>query len=139
MLKFGSFGFSNPEVSSFAGSEFYPLLWSKNFWCAYSPPLGDVMVLSTTLVRRHGGGLDGSRPRLGLGRRLRCARTRASPSIPGPRRGRAVRGVPAFRPAARCSGKEATAAAGNTGGAMGSCRRGRHEGREKGLGVLGLL
>jgi hypothetical protein len=41
-------------------------------------------------------------------------------------------------PVARRSGEEATAAAGNIGGAMGSCRRGRHKSREKGLGVLGL-
>jgi hypothetical protein len=47
LLKFESSGFAKLEVPSLAGSEFYPLPWSKNFvGTPIHPFIDDITVLS---------------------------------------------------------------------------------------------
>jgi hypothetical protein len=84
----------------------------------------DVAVVSRGWMRTarpwHGRG-EGGR---GLALRRGCARTRAGPGCPGPRRVRAVRG-------ARRGGGRATAVVGRGSGASGSCKKRRHGGRRE--------
>jgi hypothetical protein len=62
-----------------------------------------------------------------------CARTRAGPGIPGPRRGRAVRGAPASRARGTTQRRRGDGGCGDDGGATGPCTKRRHGGR-RGMG-----
>jgi hypothetical protein len=62
-----------------------------------------------------------------------CARTRAGPGIPGPRRVRAVRGAPASRARGTTQRRRGDGGYGDDGGATGPCTKRRHGGR-RGMG-----
>jgi hypothetical protein len=99
--------------------------------------------LAAMRTRRRGhavGLMRTARPRrrhgeAGRGRVLRhgCARTRAGPGVPGPRRGRAVRGAPASRARGMTQWRRGDDGCGDDDGAMGPCMKRRHGGR-RGMG-----